>query len=131
MSSWKFLPAIFAALAILAGPASANDDPPYGTKVIGTAPACGAKPSDCSGDHPHFITKLGSGGGHNCTSGTKVLCGNKQFVDQYMNYYWEGTAPSCAAGKSDCGSDTYLMNDFKGAGAPCLSGHKVLCAIRK
>lgn len=45
-------------------------------------------------------------------------------------FSWQGTAPSCDAGPSDCSGATpyYWGTNHSGDGAPCWTGHKVLCA---
>jgi len=46
-----------------------------------------------------------------------------------LRQVWIGTAPACAAQKSDCTARgwTYVKSDKKGDGKKCLNGTKVLC----
>jgi len=119
---------------------------------VGTAPACAASCSDCTGSTPVCMAVGGSASqslasssedaafGSTCTTGNKVLCGP---TGSTIYPRWVGTAPACAASCDDCtgstpvcmmvlsssssdllNSSTYPAASF---GADCTTGSKVLC----
>eukprot|EP01125_Pyxidicula_operculata_P001147 TRINITY_DN110_c0_g1_i3.p1 TRINITY_DN110_c0_g1~~TRINITY_DN110_c0_g1_i3.p1 ORF type:complete len:1020 (+),score=168.21 TRINITY_DN110_c0_g1_i3:1643-4702(+) len=131
---------------VLCGPNGSTVYPRW----VGTAPACGASCSDCTGDTPVCMSVAGSPSnslapsnltdifGASCTSGNKVLCGPSGST---IYPRWLGVAPACGASCSDCTGDTpvcmsvasSVTTSFAPAtytdyfGATCTSGNKVLC----
>jgi endonuclease/exonuclease/phosphatase family metal-dependent hydrolase len=78
-----------------------------------------------------FVRRDKRGDGSACSTGWKVLC--RERLDPNYDYYWFGTAPACAADRSECTSRglEYVKDDDAGDGNKCVTGHKVQCRVRK
>ena len=97
---------------------------------VGTAPSCGASPSDCTRRGMDYVRSDKSGDGRGCFTGTKVLCRERRSsASSDMIQVWIGTAPACNASPQDCSRSglTYIRSHSSGDGASCLTGEKVLC----
>jgi len=111
---------------------------------IGTAPFCGAKPSDCRKRGMQYVRRHKRGNGKKCASGWKVLC--RKLIrtpapppppppGARYKHVWVGTAPFCGGSPRDCRKRgmQYVRRHKRGNGKRCTSGWKVLCRklIRK
>ena len=97
-------------------------------KWVGTAPVCDPK---CEGTYKHYWVKSTCGSGTMCWTGHKHFC--CKVASPYSLIYWKGTAPFCGASCSDCdkGHECIIEKHPCGDGAPCASGHKVLCGRKR
>lgn len=94
---------------------------------FGTAPFCDAHKSDCTKRGMDYVRSSSHGDGKNCSTGKKVLCRAKASFPKGGT--WVGTAPACAADKSDCADlgMIFMKSDKYGFGKKCTTGKKVLC----
>jgi len=93
---------------------------------VGDAPVCGASEADCAKYGMNYVRSSKTGNGEKCFIGIKVLCRS----DPKPGQKWLGTAPACAAKKSDCQNELgmkFVLSAKCGDGNCCVTGTKVLC----